>query len=136
MDIEKIRFNSTDYAIILRKSLRVERSTFFTKDDNSMQIGVIKHEAGYVERPHIHRKPNIYPDIQQVLYIQKGIVAIDFFDDKGIKVGEATLKEGDIILRMFGGHAIRVIEDLACFTVKQGPFAGDKEDKIELTGRG
>ena len=59
-------------------------------------------------------------------------MAIDFFDQKGNKLGETTLKEGDIILLMFGGHAIRVIEDLECFTVKQGPYAGMEDDKIEL----
>jgi hypothetical protein len=132
MNIEKISFNGIDYAILLRKDLRVEKSIFFTEPDNPLQLGIIKHQAGYIENPHIHKKAEVFPNIQQVLYITKGIVAIDFFNNDGKKLGETILKEGDTILLMFGGHAIRVIEDLECLTVKQGPYAGIEEDKIDL----
>lgn len=132
MQVEKISFNGIDYAIVLRKGLQVEKSVFFTKPDNPMQLGVIKHEAGYIGKPHIHKKPKVFPDIQEVLYIIKGIAAIDFFDKDGRKLKETTLKEGDTILLMFGGHAIRVLEDLECLAVKQGPYAGIEEDKISL----
>jgi len=132
MDVERISFNGIDYAIVLKKGLLVEKSIFFTKPENPMQLGIIKHEAGYIENPHIHIKPKVFPDIQQVLYITKGVVTIDFFNDDGKKLKETTLEEGDTILLMFGGHAIRVIEDLECLTVKQGPYVGIEEDKIDL----
>lgn len=135
MNIEKISFNGIDYAIVLRKDLHVEKSIFFTKPDNPMQLGIIKHQTGYIENPHIHKKPEVFPDIQQVLYITKGVVAVDFFDSDGKKTGETTLEQGDTILLMYGGHAIRVIEDLECLTVKQGPYAGIEEDKIDLIQR-
>lgn len=132
MNIEKISFNGIDYAIVLRKGVQVEQSTFFTEDDNPMQLGIIKHPAGYIETPHIHRDVDVLPTIQQVLYITSGIVAVDFFDNYGEQVAQVTLYEGDTALIMFGGHAIRVIEDLECLTVKQGPYVGIEKDKIDL----
>lgn len=136
MGIEKMNFNGVDYAIVLRKDLHVEKTTFFTKPDNSMQLGIIKHKAGYVESPHIHKKPENLPSIQQVLFISKGMVTVDFFADDGKNFGTVTLTKGDTILLMSGGHAIRVVEDLECLTVKQGPYRSVEEDKIELIKEG
>ncbi|MFQ5866781.1 MAG: hypothetical protein ACE5IT_02155 [bacterium] len=114
----------------------MEKSIFFTKPDNSLQLGIIRHKAGYIENPHIHRKVKILPNIQQVLYINKGVVAIDFFDKGGKKLGKTTLKRGDTVLIMSGGHAIRVLENLECLTVKQGPYVGIEGDKIDLIQEG
>ena len=132
MSVEKISFDGVDYAIVLRKGVRVEGSTFFTEDDNPMQLGIIKHRAGYIETPHIHKDAEVFPNIQQVLYITRGVVAVDFFDDDAEKVAQTTLSRGDTALIMFGGHAIRVLADLECLTIKQGPYAGIEKDKIDL----
>jgi len=135
VSIENISFKDEDFAIVLRSDYKVQESTFFTSPQNSMQLGVIKHEAGYLEKPHIHKKPASLPDIQQVLFITKGKVQVDFFDDKARILGSVVLKKGDTILLMSGGHAIRVIEDLECFTVKQGPYKSIEEDKMDLIKR-
>jgi hypothetical protein len=136
LKIEKISFNGKDYALILRKGLRIRESTFFTNPDDPMQLGIIRHETGYIENPHIHKKAKVLPDIHQVLHITKGSLAVNFFNEEGKKVGETTVKKGDTILIMSGGHAIKVLEDLECLTVKQGPYAGIEGDKINLTQEG
>jgi hypothetical protein len=41
-----------------------------------------------------------------------------------------SLNPGDAIVLIHGAHAIRVIEDMQCISVKQGPFLGDAFDKI------
>jgi hypothetical protein len=134
MDIEKIRFNNLDYALIIRKGFKATETTFFTESNEPMQLGVIKHKAGYIETPHTHRRIEVKAEIQQMLYITSGKLAVDFFDDSGSKIGEVTLTVGDTILLMYGGHAIRVIEDVECLSVKQGPYVGIEKDKINLPG--
>ena len=64
--------------------------------------------------------------------VQKGVVCVQLFDDSGKQLKEVILKVGDAIVLIHGAHAIRVIEDMQCISVKQGPFLGDTFDKIEI----
>ena len=40
------------------------------------------------------------------------------------------LRQGDAIVLIHGVHSIRVIEDMQCISVKQGPFLGTEYDKV------
>ena len=44
----------------------------------------------------------------------------------------AVLNEGDTILLVAGGHAIKVLEDFKGIKVKQGPYVSLEEDKAFL----
>ena len=50
-------------------------------------------------------------------------------DDKKL-LKEVVLKAGDGIVLIHGIHAIKVLEDMQCISVKQGPFLGTEKDKI------
>jgi hypothetical protein len=47
-------------------------------------------------------------------------------------VDEVILRQGDAILLVDGAHSVRVLEDMQCVSVKQGPFLGVEKDKIEI----
>ena len=40
------------------------------------------------------------------------------------------MRAGDAIALIHGVHAIRVLKDMQCISVKQGPYLGEEEDKI------
>lgn len=131
MGYEVIKFNGILYAEIIRANLQVEKTTFFSQPTSSFQFGLLAHKAGYQELPHYH--PSVkreITDLQQMFVVQRGIVAVDFYDNDGQKIVEVTLYPGDAILIVGGIHAIRVIEDTQCITVKQGPFLGVENDKV------
>ena len=69
-------------------------------------------------------------DLQQMFVVQRGIVAVQLFSDQGDLLREIALRPGDAIVLIHGVHAIRVIEDMQCISVKQGPFLGTGNDKI------
>ncbi|MCX6182677.1 MAG: hypothetical protein NT150_12205, partial [Bacteroidetes bacterium] len=80
---------------------------------------------------HYHEsKHRTIADLQQMFVVQKGVVYVELYsnDLKLIKV--VRLKKGDAIVLIDGIHAINVIEDMQCLSVKQGPFLGDANDKI------
>ena len=68
-----------------------------------------------------------------MLVVQRGVLAIDFFTSEGEKFREVTLQVGDAINLVHGAHSVRVIEDMQCVSVKQGPFLGDKLDKVNIS---
>ena len=57
---------------------------------------------------------------------------MEFYAPDGAKFREVVLRTGDAINIVHGVHAVRVIEDMQCVSVKQGPFFGDKLDKINV----
>lgn len=131
MGIEAIEFGGVRYAEIIWAGTEVEKTTFFSPPESSFQFGLLAHEAGYVEEPHFHRpfKREIN-DLQQMFVVQRGVVAVELYTDEGTLLKEVILRAGDAIVLIHGVHAIKVLEDMQCISVKQGPFLGTEYDKV------
>lgn len=134
MGFESVEFNGVRYAEIIWCDTRVEETSFFSPPGSSFQFGLLAHKSGFVEQPHYHKPvTRVIRDLQQMIVVQRGVVAVDLFGDNGVKLREVILKPGDAIVLIQGVHSIRAIEDMQCVSVKQGPFLGPANDK-ELIG--
>ena len=133
LGIETIEYDGTRYAEIIWASTRVEQTTFFSPPESSFQFGLLAHTAGFVEPPHFH-KPFLreIDDLQQMFVVQRGVVVLILYTDEGKLLREVQLGAGDAVVLVHGVHAIRVVEDMQCISVKQGPFLGSENDKIEV----
>jgi len=131
--VEVIEHRGTKYAQIIWAGTRVERTTFFSPPESSFQFGLLAHDAGFVEAPHYHKAATrLIDDLQQMFVVQKGVVAVTLYSDEGDELQEVMLRAGDAIVLIHGVHALRVIEDMQCLSVKQGPFYGNEGDKVFL----
>jgi hypothetical protein len=127
---EKIEHGGMLFALILRKELDPEVTTFYTPKDTSLQLGIIKHEKGYTEPPHIHkRSAKLVHDVIESLQIEYGKVEVNFYSEKGEVVDKTILNEGDVALLISGGHAIKALETFKAIKIKQGPYRSIEEDK-------
>lgn len=130
MSVERIEYNGVKYAEIIWAHVRVEKTTFFSPAESSFQFGLLAHKAGYAEPPHLHKSTvRVINDLQQMFVVQRGVVAVQLYSDEGDLLREIELHSGDAVVLIHGVHAIRVIEDMQCISVKQGPFLGDELDK-------
>ena len=124
--IEKIIHNGQLLAIIISNRFSEPGVHFFTDNDLSQQLAFMKHPKGKTIQAHVHnpvsRKVHY---TQEVLFIKKGKMRVDFFTDKQEYLESRLLESGDVILLIQGGHGFEVLEDLEMFEVKQGPYAGD-----------
>jgi hypothetical protein len=133
MSIEIVEFHGKRYAEVIWASTQVTKTTFFSAPESSFQFGLLAHEAGFVEEPHYHRPfTRSIDDLQQMFVVQRGIVAVDLYSDEGDLLRRVTLHAGDAIVLIHGVHAITVIEDMQCISVKQGPFMGPEFDKVVM----
>jgi mannose-6-phosphate isomerase-like protein (cupin superfamily) len=71
---------------------------------------------------------------QETLFIKKGKMRVDFYNDDQTYLESRELGPGDVILLIRGGHGFEVLEDLEMIEVKQGPYAGD-QDKVRFVGK-
>jgi anti-sigma factor ChrR (cupin superfamily) len=131
--VETVEHNGTKYAEIIWAGTQVKETRFFSPADSSFQFGLLAHEAGFIEPPHYHKPiSREINDLQQMFVVQRGVVAVDFFDEDGRRFREVVLRAGDGIVLAHGTHSVRVLEEMQCISIKQGPFLGAENDKIEV----
>lgn len=136
MSIEVIEHDGTRYAEIIWADTRVDKTRFYSPAESSFQFGLLAHKAGYQEPPHYHQEfERLVKDLQQMFVVQRGVVGVQLFDDHGVLLREVIMNPGDAIVLIHGAHAIRVIEDMQCISVKQGPFMGDAFDKVLIEAK-
>ena len=126
--IEQIRADGKLLALIIRSGFSKEGIEFFTPNDFSQQLAYMNRPAGYTITPHVHNK--VQREVfytQEVLFIKKGKVKIDFYDDARKHVAARVLATGDVIMLASGGHGFEMLEQTEMIEVKQGPFAGDQD---------
>jgi hypothetical protein len=137
MSIEKIDYYGISYAEIIWADTTVEQTTFFSAPESSFQFGLLAHKAGFIEPPHYHKPiTRTISDLQQMFVVQRGRLIVDLYSDNRELIRQVTLNPGDAIVLIHGIHAIRVLEDMQCISVKQGPFLGTENDKIIVEVKG
>lgn len=133
--IERVSFSSKEYAIIVRSGYAGQGVSFFTADDYSQQLAYMCHPPGQQIVAHRHNLlPREVHYTLEVLFIKKGKLRVDFFDDSEIYLDSRVLEAGDVILLVAGGHGFEVLEEVEMFEVKQGPYTGDA-DKTRFEGK-
>ncbi len=131
--VESVEFGGIKYAEIIWANTRADKTIFFSPADSSFQFGLLAHKAGFTEPPHYHKPVNrTISDLQQMFVVQRGVVVVELYSDEGNKLKEIEMHSGDAIVLIHGVHAIRVLEDMQCISVKQGPYLGEEQDKIFL----
>lgn len=132
--VEVIKKNDLTLAVIVSHRFNEDGIHFFTPNDFSQQIGFMKHPQGKMIQPHVHNPVQRQVQFtQEVLFIRKGKLRVDFYDNEQIYFESRILTAGDVILLAQGGHGFEILEDLEMFEVKQGPYAGEA-DKTRFTG--
>jgi mannose-6-phosphate isomerase-like protein (cupin superfamily) len=131
--IENISHKNEVISIIVRNDFEKPGVNFFTPNDYSQQLAYMKHSAGKIIQPHIHKSVQRKVHFtQETLFIKRGKLQVDFYSTQQIFLESRVLFAGDVILLIKGGHGFKVLEDIEMFEVKQGPYAGD-EDKVKFS---
>ena len=127
--IEYVKNNNVVLAIIIRESFSKNGIEFFTPDDYSQQVGYMKRPKGYIIKPHIHYSiPRTISTLQEVLFIKKGKIRVDFYDDNKKYIVSVILLKGDFIILISSGHGFVMLDESEIIEVKQGPYL-EKRDK-------
>ncbi|MFZ1321199.1 MAG: hypothetical protein WAT71_06545 [Ignavibacteria bacterium] len=140
--IEYIKNKENLLAIIISADFKKDGIHFFTSNDLSQQLAYMHHPKGKKIEPHVHNPvPRQVQYTQEVLFLKKGKLRVDFYNEVQQYLESRVLNSGDVILLATGGHGFEVLEEIEMIEVKQGPYAGDEdktrfdsisEDKIKI----
>ncbi len=132
--IETLKVGDQLLAVIVSNRFNEPGIHFFTPDDLSQQLAYMHHPAGKVIDPHVHNPVSRNVQYtQEVLFIKRGRLRVDFYDNEQAYIESRILSAGDVILLATGGHGFEVLEEIEMIEVKQGPYAGDN-DKTRFDG--
>lgn len=134
MSLLEIKKKDKLLAIIIKNTYTCTGVDFITPGEFSQQLAYMHHPAGKIINAHVHNVVHrnvVYT--QEVLFIKKGKLRVDFYDDYKDYLESCILNAGDTILLTSGGHGFKVLEEVEMIEVKQGPYAGD-QDKTKFEG--
>lgn len=123
--IEIITDGDIPLAYIVQAAWMPESTAFLTPNHFGQQMGMIVYGAGTQIQPHLH-----LPVVREVhgttecIVVRKGACELDIYDQNRQLIESRSLKTGDIVLLLGGGHGFRMSEDTVLFEVKQGPYLG------------
>ena len=128
--VEQIFDDYRMIAIIIYAEYQNDGIEFFTPNSLSQQLAFISRPKGHKIQAHMHKPVSRNVKYtQETLFIKKGRVKINFYDEETKYLDTRELTAGDVILLVSGGHDFMMMEDTEMIEVKQGPYAGngDKE---------
>jgi hypothetical protein len=132
--IENIFAEGLLCAIIIRTGFREEGIRFVTSNELSQQLAFMRHPSGKLIAPHVHNPvPREVQLTQEVLFLRKGRLRVDFYDASQRYLESRILSAGDVILLIQGGHGFEVLDEVEMIEVKQGPYVGE-HDKTRFVG--
>lgn len=127
-NVEQIVHEGLLLAIIVRRDFSEPGITFFTPNDLSQQLAIMRHPTGKVIEPHVHNPvPRSVNYTQEVLVIRMGRMRVDFYSPEQTYIGSTEVAAGDVLLLIQGGHGFTVLDEVEMIEVKQGPYVGDAD---------
>ena len=124
--IEKIEIENKQYALIVRNGQSTNGIQFLTKNDQSLQLAYIDYKKDFEIKGHFHEKwERKIQQTAEVLFIKKGKLRVDFYNEKSDYFFSKILNEKDTLITFCGGHGFKVLEEVQMLEVKQGPFFKD-----------
>ncbi len=132
--IENITYHNELLALIVYNNFEKQGIHFFTPNELSQQLAYMRHPTGKIIQPHVHNP--VVREVQytqEVLFIKKGRLRIDFYNEDQQYLESRILEPGDVILLVKGGHGFEALDEIEMIEVKQGPYVGEK-DKTRFGG--
>ena len=119
-------------AIVVKNNESDIEKNFITEDDAEFQVATFNLENDTIIQNHYHppQKREVYSTSEAIVVID-GQLTVNLFNSQQELVQSVTLKNGDLINMISGGHGIVVDTNTRFVEVKQGPYLDDI-DKIRF----
>jgi len=105
--------------------------SFFSRDDDFIQVGVWGYDADKSLKAHIHNEvERRVLWTQEVLFVRSGQIRANIYDTSEQKVAELLVNPGDVIILLRGGHGYDILQDgTQVLEIKNGPYVGADLDR-------
>ncbi len=122
-DVISIQAEGKTIALFVPAHTPVSGTSFVTGPEHQLQVGFVARAAGESIPAHRHAPPvrNVQ-GTPEVLILRKGRCWVTLYDDNDCVIRTLSIREGDVLVLLGGGHGMQMEEDSTFLEVKQGPF--------------
>jgi hypothetical protein len=108
--------------------------SFFSDDNDFLQVGAWEYEAGKNLLPHVHNiVERVINRTHEVLYVAQGSLKATIYTLDAEVVESLTLEQGDILVLLSSGHGYQILEDnTRVLEIKNGPYLGAEKDRSRI----
>jgi hypothetical protein len=108
-----------------------EGLSFFSEPEDFVQVGSWLYGNGKDLKRHIHNEvPRQVTRTQEVLVVISGAVRAAIYDEAGALADSLTVKAGEVLILLGGGHGYDVLQDQTrVIEIKNGPYPGAERDR-------
>ena len=119
-------------AVLHRKEDWKEGLDFQTPDETYCQVGTWWYQPNQPLKPHRHiENPRPNKLTQECVIVMNGTLGVDLYDNDDNIFHSETLRTGDFMVMLEGGHGYRILEpDTKVVECKNGPFISVESDKV------
>lgn len=134
MKTKKIKDKDLTLAIIIKSTDWEKGLNFVSEQEDYQQVGFWGYDRGKKLVPHIHLvQPRQILQTQEVLFIKKGLIRVDIYNEKEEFFKSIELEEGDVAIFLRGGHGYEVLEnETKVLEIKNGPYVGSEKDRKKI----
>jgi hypothetical protein len=126
--VERITDGENILAVITRHEYEPEETAFLTPPSFKQQVGFVVYGAGSEIPRHEHMVMERHiRGSSECPLVRRGVSEVTIFNRRREEVCRRTLRKGDLLLLVDGGHHFRQIEDTVFIEIKQGPYPGIEE---------
>lgn len=132
--MKKIEKDGITYAILGNVNQAEQGWQFHDDKESPLQWGLGLFQAGEDLLPHFHKVRKRIPahKTKEFIYVVRGVVQIDFYDNNKIFCSE-LMPMGAFVYLIDGTHGFQVVMDNTCLIeIKNGPFAITELDKERI----
>ena len=131
--MREITYNNVILARIIPHNW-TENLSFYSQDQEYIQVGTWNYNKGKELPAHEHNiVPRTSDKTQEVIYIKQGSILVRIYGSDKKLVEEITLKKGDTLIALNGGHGYTILEDSTqVLEIKNGPYPGAEKDRTRF----
>lgn len=132
--VREIKKNSNILARHIPAGVWKDGLSFFSKENEFIQLGTWKYDKGKELLAHIHNRiERKIERTQEILFIRKGKIRASIYDLKGKLVKKIIAGDGDILVLLNCGHGYKILEDdTQVIEIKNGPYLGAEIDRRRI----
>jgi len=128
--IEEFRHNGELVAVLIRREFMSREMSnhakYISAKNLSLQFGVGHYPKNYVAPRHAHEKRESNARYEELIHLVRGRMRVDLYGKGKVKFKTVTMRGGDSIHLVSGGHGFKMLSPCKCIEIKQGPFTGEQ----------
>ena len=126
--------SKTKIAIQLNADEFKDGLTFFSAEEDFLQVGSWKYPQGKKLLAHIHNPaPRTIQWTQEFVFVVKGELQATLYDKDSTLIETLRLGPHDGLVLLAGGHGYEILkDDTVVIEVKNGPYVGAEQDRRRI----